>query len=715
MKKKMICYFIILVTFLFSISISSVDAVTIKSTGDYNLNNQVWGVIKKTSKGTEAYCAEFYKNPPINKSCEDDTKWDINSRNAAVVGYIATRDWTYRWKEVLLNYYLGQSGLTYSCNSKTCVSGVNSGTRGKNGQYPYIYIGNLSNNNTFKDCVKKINSYEADLPKNSASVSWEKGKKLKYNKAAGEYRGVLKVYNMGLTNQTYSKNKYTVAFNKSGCKVYDSISIGYNPTSGNQRDSLYISCPKETRGTVEITITSEKILASDRYDCGKKYQKLVLEERKYREINTKVDLIPPPAENSPSDECENDDPACQCKLDFKQKVGESNNRYERIKLYKEYQDQDQDYNNLLNFAITEAEEACTGYEPENDVDIDCLTAEYLNDDFNENNLSAYDTIIDFGGNIAYCANLFNLSSEYTDTFNSGLSAIAGNPLFQTTTPKAVTMTSKMKCYLYGEDLSEPSVDRIGDQELSKKVELIYQNDDVITKGNIRVNNSPVTYSTKDGYDYYSFEKEMEEIYNFKKINFEILTGKNLLDTSYPIINTEYYGIVSKFTDVTENGKMDFKITYKGKEKTASCPYITEDGSLILNNKIQLEFRTIDTKNPFLGRLGNNTREVGSNWCETDEEGNIISCSGNSEENKTIKNNITNKNNSYNKTNEGVKYKITLTPSTIKNIRDHNKETSYDDINLKCENDVCISNYLTKLKNDGLLSINNSENRSKVRE
>ena len=118
--------------------------------------------------------------------------------------------------------------------------------------------------------------------------------------------------------------------------------------------------------------------------------------------------------------------------DFKDKVGESYNRYERIKLYKTYKD----LNNLLNFTITDAEEACTAQIKE-EPNIGCLTAENWNDDFNQDNLSAYDTTIDVGGNTAYCANLFDLSSNYTDTFSSGLSAIAGNPSSDATSAKSL--------------------------------------------------------------------------------------------------------------------------------------------------------------------------------------------------------------------------------------------------------------------------------------
>ena len=61
----------------------------------------------------------------------------------------------------------------------------------------------------------------------------------------------------------------------------------------------------------------------------------------------------------------------------------------------------------------------------------------------------------------------------------------------------------------------------------------------------------------------------------------------------------------------------------------------------------------------------------------------------------------------------AKYIIDLNANSIEKIRDYNKEHNYDDYDLKCvdNGNICISKYLTTLKNSGVLKINNSEKRN----
>ena len=88
-----------------------------------------------------------------------------------------------------------------------------------------------------------------------------------------------------------------------------------------------------------------------------------------------------------------------------------------------------------------------------------------------------------------------------------------------------------------------------------------------------------------------------------------------------------------------------------------------------NGTLEIEFRTIDTNNPF-------NRNTKSNWSGTT----------NSSTNNKVQQYITNSdvNNSYNRTGQGSLYqigttgKIVLTPSLIQSIREYNETYTYDD-------------------------------------
>lgn len=118
-----------------------------------------------------------------------------------------------------------------------------------------------------------------------------------------------------------------------------------------------------------------------------------------------------------------------------------------------------------------------------------------------------------------------------------------------------------------------------------------------------------------------------------------------------------------------------------------CYYQVNEGSPYCPSKncenpgaVNIIYRQISLQHPFPGMSGNG-RKTGSNWC--DLRGN---CSNtNSQVNKYIINN------------RGVlgdkiyverdpMYEITLTPTLIKEIREYNKNTNYDDYNLYCSGD-----------------------------
>lgn len=99
------------------------------------------------------------------------------------------------------------------------------------------------------------------------------------------------------------------------------------------------------------------------------------------------------------------------------------------------------------------------------------------------------------------------------------------------------------------------------------------------------------------------------------------------------------------------------------------------------------FRPISLSNPFPGQNGKG-RSMGSPW--TDD---------------LKKTYITNRSNVYSKK---PLYSITLTPSSIKQIRDYNKKNSYDDFNLTCSNgEACYSAFLRSAEYSKIVNTNKS--------
>lgn len=123
------------------------------------------------------------------------------------------------------------------------------------------------------------------------------------------------------------------------------------------------------------------------------------------------------------------------------------------------------------------------------------------------------------------------------------------------------------------------------------------------------------------------------------------------------------------------------IKNSGKSEEAAIEYCTNKDSDCCKTKgtcpeDNIVYRTIDLNNPFPGKDGDG-RTPGSNWNST----------------TLIENKITKTTNAYNET---PIYKITLTPSTIKEIREYNDNHDYLDYeNLNCNEAgvACISSFL----------------------
>lgn len=200
-----------------------------------------------------------------------------------------------------------------------------------------------------------------------------------------------------------------------------------------------------------------------------------------------------------------------------------------------------------------------------------------------------------------------------------------------------------------------------------------------------------------------------------------------------------------------------------------CSYKIKTDVIITKNpqEVNVEYRAIDTNNPFPGKSSKG-RIVGDNWrnknLDLDGNGqvnqndvtnlrnsissgttdlkydlnkdgvidtkdvnlldwvvkNYTSVTGNSltaginkkSTNPYISYIMNTTNNSYDKNKTGPKYEITLTPDTIKAIREYNKGKNYDDYTLKCSSDGtnCKSTFLEELSQG---KVNNKKVTSKL--
>ena len=149
-------------------------------------------------------------------------------------------------------------------------------------------------------------------------------------------------------------------------------------------------------------------------------------------------------------------------------------------------------------------------------------------------------------------------------------------------------------------------------------------------------------------------------------------------------------LTATYTKDSCTQKVVFNTSVTGADSSCSNSVTVEN----IDIKEDLVFRPISLSNPFPGQNGKG-RSMGSPW--TDD---------------LKKTYITNRSDVYSKK---PLYSITLTPSTIKQIRDYNKDTSYDDFNLICSNgEACYSIFLrnySKIVNTNKSNCYNANDRS----
>ena len=367
-----------------------------------------------------------------------------------------------------------------------------------------------------------------------------------------------------------------------------------------------------------------------------------------------------------------------CQAMFEQ-LSNKNDMQQRIKLYNSMLEEGKNFTNILNLNITNASQACSAAVCNIETCSGCLSSSVgYNTEFNSRNLSCYNEIRDG----LYCFNSFELSNS----LNSNIFSInQGGVLL-----KNVSITGALTTSCYGGYAN--STFRYSDYIKELKIENAPNSKKLSTGDIIR------STSFKDNL----FTTKLTTNYNLPSVYASILSGK----ASYEDCDNRRflgYGIITKFIEEngTFNGTFSSKLKIDNKKFNVNADTLKGDCTyystpeLIDNGGLNLEFRIIDTGNPFPGKSGSNNRKVGLNWCDEDN------CT--QDNNTLITKYIKDANNSYNKNKEAQpKYKITLSSSDIKVIKEYNKKAEayggYDDNTLNCNDENnCSSTFIEGLK------------------
>lgn len=371
-------------------------------------------------------------------------------------------------------------------------------------------------------------------------------------------------------------------------------------------------------------------------------------------------------------------------------------------LYKTYNN----FTELLNLS----EPYCKKSEcNDNKLSLGCLSGSTNPSEFNENNLSCYtgDPLTDISGNyIGFCQTSYNLINNLgVNKFygDSGRLLIAQNGNTITIFEKndldkiiekniikesiATATTSKI-CYSLSSLNTDSSNDELpqynvyfGDNDNNNEADLLPNTE-----------SEPETPQIITPNGLYKTTISKINNYSLNTIYLEKITGKYSGEKTSSTTIEPIYGILSKFN--TEDGIIPFKVN-----KTSSnyCTFETEPEIITYppptpSGELNLEFRIIDTNNPF-------NRTPKNNWNDGSNKGDI--------NNKWVKDYILNATNSYGiksgVSNQTPIYKIMLTPDDIKNIRKYNKIIPYDNYDRTCEvdlnnNELCKNTFIENLRN-----------------
>ena len=297
-------------------------------------------------------------------------------------------------------------------------------------------------------------------------------------------------------------------------------------------------------------------------------------------------------------------------------------------------------------------------------------------------ISTSEEVKDIYGNVvAYCDNylyinnnlgvstFYGVSGELLIKKDSNLYTIYENNLVKKVVDSSngiATATSKKICsVLRGKEL--PAYAKI-----PYSIEMYFANQGITSKG---IDKETITYGeANEQYDTYEYETtynlDLEEIY-LEKISGKVVETPTIGKTD------TVFGLLSKFND--REGSIEFKVIYNGDTRYSECKYSLESKIVDLqNSRLNLEFRVVDTEKPF-------NRTTMSNWSDGLDD---------SKNNAVVQKYIKDAVNSYGLDENGnkvinPKYKITLTPTDIKIIREFNKENPYDNYEAYCNrNNEC---------------------------
>lgn len=359
-----------------------------------------------------------------------------------------------------------------------------------------------------------------------------------------------------------------------------------------------------------------------------------------------------------------------------------------ISLYQSEKIKGNDFKSLLNFNSPSCNPSSCDYTNSTT----CLNGENGTTSFGPDNLSCYNETITVDGVTGYCLTTFNFENKLgttsflskagqlfikSNSFNNGL--IGKGSLNKT-------------CYVYGTTTSSS----VSSGVYKDYVTSISFNNQTLNSGSL--NTSLTLIKTGNVFSgVVNADYALPSVYALNGTG--KLTDSSCKSTGGSPCKFLGYGFISKLSD-NNSGNIDFKVSFNNTlnnsliDGTGTCPYTTIP-ELIKNNKLQLEFRTVDTSNPFLEKSGNLSRKVGSNWCKDDD------CSAT---NCLVNNVMSSRNDSNNKKNSEPLYKIVLDSSDITKIRKYNKQTTYDDYNMICDEngENCKSKFIQNLSNDQIV-------------
>ena len=367
-----------------------------------------------------------------------------------------------------------------------------------------------------------------------------------------------------------------------------------------------------------------------------------------------------------------------CAIKFNQTYANNGNSIsmeERIKIYQEYLDEG-DYNMLLDERYTDGAAACNHVDCNYNLSGKCLYGSVSYGDFTASgdtlNLSCYNDTLLYGTDIVgYCQDTFELvhPSELNDAVNYGFSAKRGLAFIKNDIAAKGTITKT--CYMLDTSKVSGLSQMKSYDEIIYGVSLKYRSKNFIDSSNSADWSNPVISGNE-----VKFTATKNYNFTFLYLNRE-KNGKLDLSSCDDCVDEER-GIMSDPADDSDSGIMPFSFTFESpqsgskKKIDKSCKYDLK-GNYDPDN---IEFRPIDTNNPFPGKDGIG-RNTGKNWCNGSD------CANN---NKTVEDYIKSRDNSYTQT---AKYVIELNAADIKAIKEYNKGTNYDDANYRYFNDTAL--------------------------